>query len=577
MTTRSERALRALALAAAALLLAACSGLPTSGDAQQGLALGESPEAPDFLLVASGPVDGAGPAAIVEGFMEAAITPADSWATARKFLTPEFDDWQPAAGVSVDVSSASRVVTASVEQEEEAAEEAAAEGDTAEVLVRIDQVASVDANGAYSEAFGASTLSFAVERIDGQWRISEAPDGVVIDESRFERVYESYALQYFDQAWKRLVPDVRWFPRRATGIATTITRSLIDGAPSVWLEPAVQTAFPRDVQLARDAVPIDQDQVADVALNTAAQSLDQTTLARMRTQLQSTLEAAGVNVNKVRFSVDGRSLDAGVVELVEEPSDAGSIVLADGVFGTVLGDEITPIPAVSEDLLSISQPIVAIDVAADDSFAALQLDDGHVYRAGDGRVDELDDRAGLIKPSIDPYGYTWSVPAGDPKALLAIGAEIAGQRIEGAWPEASSISAVRVAADGARVAAVVMVGAQRWVVVAAVIRDPSGLPTELGEVKPLTQLGGPASALVWLGPDRLAALVELDDTAVLTQTVGGIGATETAPTDAVSVAGSRTVMGLRVLGADGAVFARSGSAWRESTDGVLVLATRAGH
>lgn len=578
MRRRVRRSVRALAVVTAALLLSACAGLPTTGDVQPGLALGASPEDQDFLPLASGPVDGAGPAGIVEGFMEAAITPADNWDTARKFLTPELaSTWRANTGVSIDVSGSTRSFTSSVDAEgDDEGEEEFSEGDTVDVRVRFDQVASVDASGAYSEAFGASNSAFVVVRTNGQWRISEAPDGVVIDEASFSRVYDDYALQYYDQTWERLVPDVRWFPRRAT-IATTIAQSLIGGAPSPWLDPAVQSAFPQGVQLARDAVPIDADQVADVALNRAALGLDSKTLARMRTQLQATLAAAGVQISQVRFSVDGRTLDAGVVKLVEDPADTGSIVLKDGVFGTLVGSEITPIPGVSEEILGATQPVAAVDVAVDGSHAAVQLADGHVWLAGDGRFDELDARASLVRPSMDPYDYTWSVPSNAPAALQAIGSDVAPQAVAGAWPEASSIAAVRVSTDGARVAAVVVIGGERWVVVSAIIRDEAGIPTELGPTEPLAQLDGNVAGLVWLGADRLAVLTDLDDRMVHTQIVGGTGTAEVAPTDAVSIAGSRTATGLRVLGADGAVFARSGSAWSESIGGVALLATRAGH
>ncbi|PJI51520.1 hypothetical protein CTI14_58780, partial [Methylobacterium radiotolerans] len=33
----------------------------------------------------------------------------------------------------------------------------------------------------------------------------EAPDGVVIDQSRFPNVFEGYSLQWFDARWSRLV------------------------------------------------------------------------------------------------------------------------------------------------------------------------------------------------------------------------------------------------------------------------------------------------------------------------------------------------------------------------------------
>nr|WP_201469385.1 LpqB family beta-propeller domain-containing protein [Microbacterium hydrocarbonoxydans] len=571
MTSRVRRVLGAIIAAASLLLVTACTGLPTTGDVQSGLALGASPEDPDLLPLASGPIDGAGPAAIVEGFMVAAITPADNWETAREFLTPEMAAaWRPNTGVSIDVSADTRSFTSDLDEEAETED-----GDVASVRVQFDQVASVDGTGAFSQAVSASNSAFVVTLTDGQWRISEAPDGIVIDESRFPRVYGNYALQYYDQTWERLVPDVRWFPRRVT-IATTITQSLIGGAPSPWLDPAVQSAFPPDVQMARDAVPIDVDQVADVALNREALSLDATTLARMRTQLQETLAEAGVQINQVRFTVDGRALEAGVVEILDTPSDSGGIVLKDGEFGTIVGNQIAPIPGVTEEILGITQPILSIDVAGDDSHAAMQLGNGHIYIAGDGRVDELDPRSLLVRPSLDPYDYTWSVPSDAPSALLAIGDDVVSHPIADAWPEASEVSAVRVSADGARVAAVVVIGGQRWVTVSAVVRDDSGVPTRLGETERVAQLDGPAAGLVWLGSDRLGLLVDREDRVVLTQIVGGTGTTESAPSGAVSIAGSRSAAGVRVLGADGAVYARSGSAWSEFTDGVIILATRSG-
>jgi hypothetical protein len=562
--------LRGVALVVAALLLPACAGLPTTGDVAVGLVLGESTQDVDFLPVASGPIQGAGPQEIVEGFLEAGITTSDNWATAREFLAPSLQrSWRPAAGVSIDVGTETRVLTSSV------ASDAVEDADSADVQVRLDLVAIVDESGAYAEAPGASPTMFALERMDdGEWRITQAPDGIVIDEPRFANVFDGYPLQYFDGGWSRLVPDVRWFPRRQSP-ATTVTQALIDGAPSPWLDPAVQTAFPADVQLAQDAVLI-TDQVAEVALTRPAVGLDQLTLSRMRTQLQETLKAAGVSVTQVRFAVDGRTLDAGVVELVDTPPDVGTIVVQNGVFGRIVGDEVTEIPGITPGVAAIDQPIVSIDVAADDSLAAAQLADGHVYLIGDGTFDELDSRPGLIEPSLDPYGYTWTVPAGEPGAVQARGSDVVEHDVANAWPNASSISDLRVSSDGARVAAVVTVGQQRWVVVAAIVRDPAGIPLELGDMKQVSLISAPATGLAWLGTERLAVLVDPLGPQVVTQMVGGPGTAEAAPEDAVSIAGARTVGGLRVVGVGGQLFAHAGSTWREIATDISVLATRAG-
>ncbi len=567
---RSRRMLRGLALVVAALLLPACAGLPTSGDVTVGLVLGESPQDVDFLPVASGPIQGAGPQEIVEGFLEAGITTSDNWATAREFLAPSLQrTWRPASGVSIDAGTDTRATTSSV------ADDAVEDAETAEVQVRLELVASVDESGAYSEAPGPSPVMFALERMDdGEWRITEASDGIVIDESRFANVFEGYPLQYFDSEWSRLVPDVRWFPRRQSA-TTTVSQALIDGSPSPWLDPAVQTAFPADVQLAQDAVLI-TDQVAEVALTRPAVGLDQLTLSRMRTQLQATLKAAGISVSQVRFAVDGRTLDAGVVDLVDTPVDVGTLVLQDGAFGRIVGDEVSEIPGVSEGILALDQPIVSIDVAVDDSQAAVQLADGYVYLVGEGSRDELDSRPGLIEPSLDPFGYTWTVPGGAPGAVQVRGSDVVEHAVANAWPNASAISDLRVSSDGARVAAVITVGQQRWVVVAAVVRDPAGIPVELGDVEQVAQLSAPATGLAWLGSERLGILLDPQSPQVLTQMVGGPGTAEAAPEDAVSISGSRTAGGIRVVGIGGQLFAHAGSTWREVATGVTVLATRAG-
>lgn len=572
MARRTSRILRTIVAAAAAvLLLSSCTGLPTSGDPKQGLALGESSEVPEILLLASDPLPGASPRKIVDDFLEAAVTPTDVWAVARKFLTPELAaTWRPSEGVSIDESSSSRTFVSDAEDVSDAKN-----GDTVEIQVGIDMVASVDGTGAYSAATGTSSLTFSVVKTEGEWRISKAPNGIVIDQSRFPQVFGDYPLQYFDEGWSRLVPDVRWLPRRES-IATAVTQTLIEGAPSPWLEPAVQSAFPSDVKLARDAVFIDAELVADVALNRDAQGLDPTTLSRMRTQLQATLKAAGIHVSQVRFTIDGRTLNAGVVKVVEEPADVGSIVLKDGAFGTIVGTEITPLAGISGEVLGLPLPATAVDVSVDESHAAIRLADGKVFLAGGGNLDEVDARPGLIAPSLDPYGYTWSVPANTPGQLVAVGDDVVRHDVADAWPGASEVSAIRVSSDGARVAAIVVVGGERWVVVSAVVRDGSGMPTSLGDALQVAQLDGPANDVVWLGSDRLGILTEADGPKILTQIVGGPGTLETAPAGAASIAGAKGSSGMRVLASSGSLFARSGSAWRESTTGILLLATRAG-
>ncbi|MGM1017716.1 MAG: GerMN domain-containing protein [Actinomycetota bacterium] len=562
------RVVRVVAVAAVALSLTACAGLPSSGPVTNGNPVGETLTGPDVTQLASGPVAGASPVEIVEGFLEAGVTPNENWSVARQFLSPDAAAaWRPSASVAIDLNAASRTYASSVDIEDEDA----TEGD---VRVQLDQIASVDETGAYTEAPGAADVSFALARdAEGEWRITETADGIVLDEVSFRQVFGRHSLQYFDQGWDSLVPDVRWFPRRVT-VATAVTQAVISGEPSPWLSPAVRSAFPADVDLARDAVPIDGS-TAEVALSSEALALDATTLARMRTQLERSLASAGVA--QVRFTVDGRILDAGTVPTDTGPVDTGTLVLTEDQFGVVVGDEVTPLPGVSAQLLEIPQDIATIDVAGDGSSAAVQLRDREIFLVRSGRVDALDSRADLIAPTLDRYGYTWSVPEDSPQDLVAWDSDVVDVEIADAWPTASAVSHIRVAADGSRIAALVTVGSQRWAVVSAIVRDQDGVPQSLGPMQTVTRLSQSAGGLAWLGADSLGILLEGDTPVLLSQIVGGPGVGGSAPVGATSLAGARTGAGIRVLGGNGVVFAQRGSAWQESLPGVVVLATRAGY
>ncbi len=572
------RMLRIAAAGALALLLTACAGLPTSGPVSNGLPLGDGQSDTEFTQLASGPVPGASPEEIVAGFLEASISPANGWDIAQQFLSPQLaEEWAPSSGVTIDATLSSRTYTSDLDVDDDQGEEEAEEAREGTVVVDLEQVASVDSGGGYSEATGSTALTFAVSRDEAdQWRITAAPDGVVIDQAAFPQVFASYSLQYFDRSWTRLVPDVRWYPK--VNVATRIARTIIENGPAEWLLPAVQSAFPADVALARAAVPV-EGQVAEVELNEAALSLDTVTLARMRTQLQTSLSAIGVS--EVRFSVNGRELEAQTVPIDGGDVDSSTLVLTEDGFGSVLGGEFSPLPEIAGQLAGIEQPVAAIDLAADQSFAAVQVGDGRVLAVADGRTEELDARSGLVRPSVDPLGYTWTVPADQPLALHAYstGSGVDPEVIDvvGAWPEASEISALRVASDGTRIAAAVTIGGHRSVIVAAIVRDASGTPTGLGKGKEIVDIRTDAVALSWLGSGEIAVLVAGDESTVITQPVGGPGAAVSAPAGAQARSGAGARPGVRVVGSEQVLYAPRASVWQEYFSGVLVLATRAGY
>lgn len=220
-----SRLLAAVTSLAVVLALAGCQGLPTSGPVNAGQPVGEEAGPPDFAYIPDPPPPGASPEQIVEGFIAAGSGPRDNWATARQYLAPEIRDvWQPTAAVLIDVGD--RALTSTTEDN---------------VTLTVTPEATVDETGSFAIADGgAIPLGYRLaQRADGEWRITQAPDGVVLDRDRFEAVFRSYSIMYFDPSWTYLVPDERWYP--ATNPATYIAEALVDGTVSPWLSASVKT------------------------------------------------------------------------------------------------------------------------------------------------------------------------------------------------------------------------------------------------------------------------------------------------------------------------------------------------
>ncbi|MGF3055802.1 LpqB family beta-propeller domain-containing protein [Microbacterium sp. YY-01] len=561
-------AARMLMLLAAVSLAVACASLPVSGDVRPGLSANETRSGADRVWVVDGPVEGADPERIVQGFIDAAVSPADNWAIAREFLTADFAEaWKPLAAVTVDTAVGDRRFT---DTDPDAGDSA----DTAGVRLELTQTAAVDDAGVYSAVSGAdrsAEVFFELERDDNdQWRIAQAPDGILLDIQAFSSgdIVSAYALQYFDATWTHLVPDVRWLPKRKN-TPTRIVQELVAGDPAAWLATSVRTAFPEDVGLAKDSVLV-EGQVAHVELTASALTLDGTTLARMRTQMERSLISAGVL--EVQMTVRGSELDAGLATVKEATVDNRALVLTDDQFGYVIGGDITEIPGLSDQIVNFEEPLSSVIVQSDQSQAVVQTDEGTVYLVGQGRIDEVDDRPGLIAPTVDPFGYIWTVPAYDPTAMTAWNPVLSPTDVN-AFTDASAVTHMAVSPDGARVAAVITVGTIHQVVVAGVLRDERNAPIGLGPATTVATLVDPAVDLMWRDATSLGVLTRSADEvgALLSLPVGGPGAALGVPDGAVRVAAGSPATAVRLLGENGTLWLRSGPIWQSESTGIRLL------
>src|SRR5690606_17763845 len=96
---------------------------------------------------------------------------------------------------------------------------------------------------------------------------------------------------------------------------------------------------------------------------------------------------------------------------------------------------------------------LAVTVGMNLTNAAVLTTSG-VYRV---RTDQqqprlVDDRAGLIAPALDDFGFVWSVPADTPNEIIAVGQDGVTHSVAVSLPTGARIVSLDIAQDNVRVA-----------------------------------------------------------------------------------------------------------------------------
>lgn len=536
-----RRAAAAVALLAAGAMLTGCIGIPTSGGVRPGGLIDDARDT-DIIVNVSGPQAGADQEGILSGFLLAVRGPANDYAVARQFMTPALaDSWDPDA--SVLIRAGAPLI------------EPAIRPDT--LTYTFPTRASVDADGRYSEQRDPATrtLAFTFEQVDGQWRISEAPDGIVLSASSFTIAFDEHALYFFDPSHRYLVPDVRWFPSRQT-TPSRVVSALLRG-PAEWLQQGVVVSeFPPSTTLGPDTVQIASG-AATVDLSDVAATTEQQQRAWMRQQLAATL-----GTSDVTMTVGGLPLavEASGGGAIVNPTVESAVLIGTGdSFGFASADGVTPVPGITEAVVESGATAVALGDAG--AAAAVLAADGSVLRSdADGAV-VVDTRAGLVAPSIDPFGFVWSVPAGDPAALVAFAQDGTPHPVAvPSLPAGSRLVSIDVSRDGARVLLAVGTDLGPQLLVGGIIRS-EGVPVQLGAFLPLTVPAGTLRDAVWVDGRTVAVLMADDDGTEVTAIPLGAPSVSLGPVpDGVALAaGNGGRSGIRVLSSSGMLYQPSGT------------------
>ncbi|MHB1173105.1 MAG: LpqB family beta-propeller domain-containing protein [Lacisediminihabitans sp.] len=563
MTRRRPRRWAILGIAAGVgLVLSACVSIPTSGPVNIGNAIKAEGVDGGAAFIPEGPTPGGTQQQILEGFIAAFTGSQNNYAVAREFLASGFKDtWDPRKNVLVRTGG-SRLESLG--------------GQT--MTYSINTVAAVDSAGSYTRSPQAEsqTLNFQFAKQNGQWRITDAPQGIVLLESTFESIFSEQTLYFLDPTGKRLVPDRRWFPVGAR--AVRIVSALLAGPPPA-LRGAVYSAFPEGTTLPSPLVPIDNS-VAKVDLSVEALTAKPNDRQLMRLQLLASLSTVP-NIASVAISVGGSLLsipDPQSTDPQPDPQvDPRALVLQNGSFGFYDNGKVATIPALSAKILTLKPTAVTLGSGGD---TAVVRSDAGVFavKTGDPAPQLLDNRPGLIAPSLDEDGYVWSVPRTSPNAIRIFDFAGKAHDLAPALPADAQIVSLEVSRDGARVAMFLATSAGPRLVVSAIVRsaDQNQLPVSLVNVPILdvTATSGTAIDATWADGLSVAALSSVNgQSTVLLYQLGGQRTSLGRPNEAQAiVGGNHGTAGLRVLGTDGAIQTLLGSGWISSAVKVTFIA-----
>ncbi len=565
-----RRKLAVITATACALLLAGCGNLsttltaqvPTSGPIEQGEKVTGNTNDQFIRVIARPPSAGMTPTQLIQGFLDASASFEGDHFVARQYLTTKANDtWDPSTVVRVFEGS----------------------GTLTETGHRVDfsasQAATISANGTYrvSDAGAGLISGYDLQRVDGEWRISGLPSGLVLSQSDVERTFRSLSVYFFNPSFTRLVPDPRLIPVYGPAQATTLTRYLLSG-PSEWLQPAVRTGFPDGVRLNLESVPV-VNGVAQVDLNRSARLATDEARITLSQQLVWTLAQLS-DVRSVGITAAGEPF---IVPGVSSPQprdawpDVDPNAMPIGTTGFVA--QTAGVVALAEEG---SVPVPGPAGATDFSDIAI---------SGDGTVlAGIDMKGNLIKvpltaraarqritlagapsaPAFGPDGSLWVVVAG--AGLVSVDARGVSVpiAIDGLARKSFVLAAIP-SRDGTRAALIVRNGARTRLLLARVTTGGSRSGTDLALSAPIRVEKQLTEVLdvAWADSDTLLVLGSTGGAELQAFTVrlaDGAVTDEGGVLGAVSVAaapGQANLMG----SSDSKVYEVLGGAWLTRTTG----------
>lgn len=521
------------------------------------------------------PVSGREPDLLVGDFVSANAAPADRHAAARQYLTDE-------AAAEWDDSSRTTVLTGvdtQISRRGADVVEVTLSGDVAGLLgvngdFELPQPTSMQSAPGAGVPYEATTT---LVQVDGEWRISDLPDGAVMDQSSFRAAYQRQPVYFLAPGLGAVVPDLRWVVNDPESVPAQLVNLLVSG-PSPNLAPGVTSYLGGDVQLRSNITTVDGQGPPRVGGAGGVRidfeglgELDAPARALLAAQVVWTLDAARVNGPFVLLA-DGVPLDparpngwsttdVAATDPASAPGAAlGLYAVLGGALQSVDEDQVSPVPGALGGETRLSEAGISRDgeVVA----GVLTVPGGGqrlVVGTLNGAVTEVLSADTLTRPTFGADDRSvWVVQDGTTVLLGGVSSDTGAPRplqqvdTTGLGALSAPITELRLSRDGVR-AALVVGGA---VLLTVVTRTDSGVVALSRAERVAPSLSPLVRSVDWVGADTLVVARNEQDRPVVTVSIDGSQVAElpgtnlTAPVRSVSASATRTFVadGLGVLG-----------------------------
>jgi hypothetical protein len=471
----SRRAFRAMLAIAAAAALTSCVQVPDHGAVVEARPRGQEQHVQQPFNNPPPPGKDDTPAAIVAGFLEAMEATPLRLPPARAYLSRGAQEqWHP-----------SEVLVYGSHTQPQG------ENDVEVRLHNADRIAS---SGYWRgrTSSDASRLSFPMVRENGEWRIADPPDALILQRSFYEDNYTSQdtsqdtSLYFFDPTGRVLVPEPVHAPQ-GSQLASALVKGLLEG-PGRGMRGVEQSSFPPALTM---GLPVAVDRnVAQVSLNGASPGpLPRTTTRLMLAQLAWTLRQ-DPTVTAFTLTIDGRAV-TDAEGLSRFPVRADEFERYDPAWeqATQVTYALRRGRLVSGpvyDLTKVVGPFGTHDLGI--GAFAVSLDGLSIAAVGEGvlRLGEVlgDNRPivvqrgpGLLRPAWDADNRLWEVQNGPDGASVSYVADGIRHEVRIRGVSGRFVRSFTVSRDGSRLVAVLR-GAERDRLVVSRLRyEPDGRAT----------------------------------------------------------------------------------------------------